>query len=593
MLKNLKFSLPLLASALAGKQGVKVLQGDWAKTDCKETIWLPPLPEGDPNVTVKALGFVGHETAHIAFTDTSFAHEIKQQPNMDTFFGIQNLLEDIRIEILQKRRFPGVSDNLDKLFKILIDEGNYGASEETEHPNKIMQNWMRNKLRFEVLNQTVFEEIDRQTDEVFKKIIPKNTQIRLEGLAFDVVNAESTRDVFNLTKQIMKMLEEEAAKEKEEEDKAEQAKQDQQAQQDSKSDQDGDSDSSQSGDTQDDDGDSSGNSSADDKSSDGDDSGSDADGQADSNVGNGSSEQDKKMSDVLKDILGAGHGDQYEDVGDVLAKEINQIKVKAASNSGAEGNDGGPLRVFNAKKQDSKGRNHAYDFEARRAVNALKQKLHVTLQAMTMGSVTRSHSGSRFTSRHLHEIKTGGKVFVKRTEGIDIDIAAALLIDISVSMNHDNRIKLATLAGYATAEALASVHGVRSAVAVFPTPTGVDYISPFGAKPVVNAQNFATLSTNGNTPLSDAMSRVSIDLLQQPQARKILLVVTDGDPNHNDQSKTVIEAATRAGVEVMGVGIGVKLDNLFKTWCTIDSIQDLPTEMFRMLQNGMTIKLAA
>lgn len=583
MLNNLKHALPLIAGALASKQGVKVLQGDWAKTNCEDTIWLPALPEGDPNVKAKALGFVGHETAHISFTDTGLWPEIKQQKNPDTFFGTMNLLEDIRIEILQKRRFPGVSSNLDELFRILVEEGVYASSKEDDHPNKIMHNWMINKLRLEVLNQQAFETIADETEQVFIKTVPKNTQIRLEALAFDVVNATSTRDVFNLTREIIKMLEEEAEKEKEKEE--EQAQQQQQTQQ-SNSNQSPDSSQSQSGDTSDVQGDSADSNGANSAGQDDGDAG-DTAGNAKSNQPG--SDQGQKMSEILQNILGAGQGDQYQDIGDVLAKQINDIKVKSAQTAT---DSSGPLRVFNANKQMSKGRNAGYDFKAKRAVNALKLKLHTMLQAQTMSSYTRSDQGSRFSKRHLHEIKVGGKVFEKRTEGIDIDIATAILIDISGSMN-GSKLETAALAGYATAEALASINGVSSAVAVFPTKTGVDYISAFGSKPVINAENFNSLSVQGDTPLSDAMSRVSIDLLQQPQTRKVLLVITDGAPNHSDQSSVVIKAAQNAGVEIMGVGIGVDLDHLFDSWCSIDTVEDLPKALFGVLQNKLSFKQAA
>ena len=593
MLNNLKNALPLIAGALASKQGVKVLQGDWAKTNCVDTIWLPALPDDDPNVRAKALGFVGHETGHIAFTDTKVVELVKTQKNPNTFFGMMNLLEDIRMEKLQKARFPGVSDNLDKLFAILVAEGVYALPKADSKPISIMNNWMLNKLRYDLLNQGAFKELAEGSDEVFEKTLPENTRIRLEALAYDVDNAKSTQDVFNLTFEIMKMIEEEAEKEQEKEEQEAQAKQQQQAQ--SQSNNSTQSSQSQSGDADDSSDDTADGSSQDTGNSNG--SGQDAGDGDDAQSASGSNgagdsndDQAQKMSDVLKSILGAGKDSQYQDIGDVLADQINTIKTEA----NARDYDGsGSLRVFNAVKHPSKGRNSDYDFQARRAVNALKQKLHTMLQSQTFNEVTRSDRGSRFSSRHLHEVKLGGKVFEKRTEGIDIDLAATLLIDISPSMSSNDKLKIAALSGYATAEALASVQGVSTAVAVFPTVSGIDYLTSFGTKPVVNAESFNQLAVFGDTPLSDAMARVSIDLIQQAQARKILIVITDGEPNHNDQSDKIIMAAINAGVEIMGVGIGVDLDHLFNTWCTINSIEDLPRSLFGMLQNKLSYKQAA
>lgn len=581
MQNNLKNALPLIASALAGKQGVKVLQGDWAKTNCVDTIWLPPLPDDDPKVRVKALGFVGHETGHIAWTDNKVTDLVRSQKNPSTFFGMMNLLEDVRMEKLQSTRFPGVADNLQKLFEVLVEEKIYFIPSDSAKPINIMQGWMINKLRYDLLNQKAFEPLITGTDEVFEKTLPLNTRIRLEALAYDVESAKSTMDVFNLTAAIMKMIEEEEENEKKQEE--EEAKQQQQTQPDDSTQSSNQSQSSDSSDESQDDGNPVNGS-----SQDGED-----DGEAQS-TGDAAGEEDgdltPKMSDILKSILGAGKDEQYQDIGDVLADQINSIKAESDKTS----YDGsGPMRVFNAVKHANKGRNATYDFEARSAVNALKLKLHTMLQSQTFNDSTRSDKGSRFSQRHLHEVKIGGKVFEKRTEGIDIDVAATLLTDISGSMNENNKLKIAALASYATAEALASVHGVVSAVAVFPTASGVDYLTTHGTKPATNAESFNRLSVYGDTPLSDAMARCSIDLLQQQKSRKMLIVVTDGEPNFDDQSEQVIKAAVNAGIEIMGVGIGVELDHLFDTWCSINSVSDLPKALFGMLQNKLTYKKAA
>lgn len=601
MLRNLKNALPLLASALANKQGVKVLQGEWAKTNCVDTIWLPPLPDDDPAVIAKALGFVGHETAHISFTDTSVNEDVARQKKPETFFGVMNLLEDIRIEILQKRRYPGVSDNLDALTKILVDEQIFSVPAADSHPAKIVFSWLLFKLRYEVLSQPAFEQILLDTQVLFEKVLSKNAQIRLEAIAFEVADAKSTRDIFNLTTEIISMLEEEAEAERQNEI----AKQQQQQQQNQAANGSGtvtDSstgDSSEGGDSEGDDSDSgdSGNGKSGDtesSTSQDDSTGSESGNDVQSGASGAGEDQgsgiEQSMADVIEQILSAGKAEQYQDIGEVLSTEINTIKTKAIK---SQKNDGsGPMRVFNAAKQPSKGRNATYDFTARATVNALKLKLHNLLQSQTMTSTHRSDQGTRFSKRHLHEIKIGGKVFEKRSEGIDIDVTVGVLIDISGSMQGDE-LKTAALAGYATAEALSSVHGVSTAVAVFPTANGVDYLSTFGSKPVVNAENFAQLSATGSTPLSDSMSRVGIDLLSQPQQRKILLVITDGEPNSGDQSAQVINAAQSAGIEIMGVGIGVELDHLFNTWCSINSIDDLPKVMFSMLQRNLSIKMAA
>jgi hypothetical protein len=89
-------SLPLIASALGRRYGVKVVIGsDKAMTDGK-SIFLPSLPlESDPDTISLARGYVDHESAHISETDFDL---VKRSALKPVEKHLWNIIEDFRIE---------------------------------------------------------------------------------------------------------------------------------------------------------------------------------------------------------------------------------------------------------------------------------------------------------------------------------------------------------------------------------------------------------------------------------------------------------------------------------------------------------------
>jgi cobalamin biosynthesis protein CobT len=108
-------SLPLVASVLGKRYGVKVaIGGDKACTD-GTVIHLPALPpDSDETLLGLVRGFVDHESAHIRATDFNVIKEGTVTPLAK---HIWNILEDWRVENSLARVFPGCRANFDWLIE--------------------------------------------------------------------------------------------------------------------------------------------------------------------------------------------------------------------------------------------------------------------------------------------------------------------------------------------------------------------------------------------------------------------------------------------------------------------------------------------
>ena len=108
-------SLPLVASVLGKRYGVKVvIGGDKACTD-GSTIHLPALPpDGDETLLGLVRSFIDHESAHVRSTDFSVLTAGTISPLTK---HIWNVIEDWRVENILAQSYPGCRTNFDWLIQ--------------------------------------------------------------------------------------------------------------------------------------------------------------------------------------------------------------------------------------------------------------------------------------------------------------------------------------------------------------------------------------------------------------------------------------------------------------------------------------------
>lgn len=191
---------------------------------------------------------------------------------------------------------------------------------------------------------------------------------------------------------------------------------------------------------------------------------------------------------------------------------------------------------------------------------------------------------------------TGGPVFVKKIEGQKIDTAFTVLIDCSGSMS-GHPLKLACDAALATTLAF-DLPEVKSRVLAFPAyvPGEVNpadcanySVKQWNERPSAPVKDYQWLEAGGGTPLAQAAFGACMELIRRKESRKILLVATDGVPDHIESARWVIDLARASGIQVLGLGIRHDTDSLFGVNSSrrVDSLGELSTAMIDLMSSAM------
>jgi hypothetical protein len=231
----------------------------------------------------------------------------------------------------------------------------------------------------------------------------------------------------------------------------------------------------------------------------------------------------------------------------------------------------------------------------KRASTALRTQLQGLLQSSVL---TRSKIGrhGRLDARRLHRVSVAdARVFKRNGRKIGINTAVHILLDCSGSMRR--RIALTTQVCHAVAIALDAIDGINVGVTAFPAGCPTDGGNANDQGPTVcpiltHGQrmhpNFA-VSATGCTPLGEALWWVLQQMQPLPESRKMILVLTDGDPDSFPVARDAIEDGRRIGVEIYGLGIlSEAISKLLPEHSrTINDLSELAPAMFGMLRGAL------
>jgi hypothetical protein len=648
--KHVIKALPLLASALGRKYGVKVeIGGDSAYTDGR-TIHLPSLPaEGDPGLLALARGFIDHESAHIRETDFAL---LQRQSLTPLGKHLWNLVEDYRVEEKLAAIFPGCGDNLNRLLRYLLQENQFQI--ETTDGQQPVLNWLLCKIRGWRVNE--FERYAktsaRETETRFPGLLEK-----LSPMVDDIpVRCQSAQDSLDIARDLLRVLEEYSAdiQEQLEEQKRKrgstpagngdraQAKTgdgntgnlDSRQAPDEKSipepadnttrkpasDQASDPDNDNSrqapdspptqeqscNDINDIHGENPGGNTSPQRVSD---SEAAPEGEApdrdmapeqvtnDEDIQNqmpGGQARQARLTDEqlnrsrqnLQAMLNADKAGLPQDMEQIMSKALGQLSAM---------NNELLVSVAVVNPAPTWDLNEIQINAVRKATTALRIRLQGLLQSQVFKPGQHGYRG-RLDTRGLHRLAVNNpKVFKKKEYRQGLDTAVHILLDSSGSMLRDNAINLASQACYATAQALALIPGVVLAVTAFPgtTITTPERINRHTVTPILTAgqkmHGKFGFNPGGGTPMDSALWWVMAQTRALPQKRKIILIITDGQPDHEDSARQAIASAIKQGLELYGIGINNQhIQNLLpQSSQVINKIDDLPASMFGLLQKTL------
>jgi nitric oxide reductase activation protein len=228
----------------------------------------------------------------------------------------------------------------------------------------------------------------------------------------------------------------------------------------------------------------------------------------------------------------------------------------------------------------------------RAASVALRRRLAALVQASRTEARRRGRRGHHLAGRQLYRLVCRDPgIFLARDRRKTPDTAVLILLDRSSSMQR--RIAVAQRAALATALALQEIPGCAVAVAAFPG-SAADRVVPllgFTEQASRAAGRFA-LRAEGGTPLAEALWWAGYALLRRPEARRLLLVVTDGDPADWEATRELIARCRNSGIEVVGLGIqaGRLAQSLFGARDAEDltDLDQLAPALFRLLERRLT-----
>ena len=568
--RHLSQSLHILGPLLGERVGVNVrIGGAKAATD-GNTIYLPSLPLDHAEAEALGFGLVLHESNHVRHTDFS----------VDKGEGLRgdlvNILEDVRIDRLGQHRYPGARMREEALVATLLARGEAVIPQPNDPPERLLPAYIAWQLTHAVNGIQAAEAPASTSRALFEATFTEALRTALDEQIVRVTDCSSTADVARLADEIMAMLEARSTPEG------------------------GDPPGDQEGAHSDDstpDATSSDGSSATERTTTG------ADGTpaqqevhgADGTAQTPSSPEEEPVvetpgeaareREALSRALGGGASGDFEGFGELAARALEAIAKDGSHVSIGVGYQGDDDQE-DEKPPEARGR---FDARVKRTTNALRQKLPRLLQAESLSRRARCATGRRLDFRRLAGVAVGEtRLFLQETAGISTETAVHLLLDRSSSMATDRRIEVAREACYAASLALQAVPGVSVAVSAFPGPgRGTIACLARGGERVEQAESrFAGLQPRGGTPLAEAMLFGARALLAERKPRRILLVITDGE-YPAEIGRPLVERLGRAGIESVGVGIACDCGPIFPVARTIGQVGELPSALFRLLEETL------
>lgn len=604
-------ALPLVAAAYGQKMGVKVAIGgndSDAYTDGR-TIVLPNIST-DKYPKEVLWGYLAHEASHIRFTD----FHVPRDPGVHA--ALTNIIEDARIEREMVKAYPGVAADLDAIWKYLKDAGYIQDVSPDTAPAGIIQMYCLYFLRCQQLGQAILKDSLDTAEEALEAVFPKGVCIRLRGILRAVPSLRNTYQAAHMARQILEMLEDEAEKEQQQPPESDKQGDDEEQQNSDETSQSGDSGDSRSSGEDEEPDDEDGTEDEADSSVDGDD-GDDAkatgnaDDDAEGDEGADSAKESSDADDADETDQGeteqgdtasntddantaaAIHSVLNADGTDVMSDPIGELKGDMQEESKEDDQPCNPISIPREDPRalacDTPGLAEQMADHVKATSAKLQQRLVGLVEATQRQPARPARRGRRVDARRLARTTTGDmRVFKGRQDVKAPNASVHVLVDMSGSMiisqddldqfhakhghspqlhdlhmmtgDVDSRDKMgfsmpfqvARNATLALAKALGRIKGVNMGVTAF--STDVTPVLRHGES--VNSQTLKkfSIAPRGRTALDEALLYSGTELSKTKEDRKVIIVLSDGEPDRGSETKYVIDQLSGA-VEFVGIGI--------------------------------------
>ncbi|WP_137887451.1 VWA domain-containing protein [Pseudomonas sp. 2FE] len=616
--KSLIGSLPIYAQHLAELTGVKVrVEGNQAFTDGKNV--NVPFTEDDLPLT---FGYIAHECSHVRNTVMECFEIAAPKPFRRS---VLNILEDIRIENLSIEQYPGTESDLNYLVKKVLGKTLDPAAVEAKAPLSIVHDTLLLAGRWMVLKQDLAQPAQVMLA-AQEKLLGKTLSEEIMQKVSGVLKCASTHEALELADAIIGMLPSEEEQQEDDQPQPDEGSEGAPEEQDSseggdqQQDEKQDGDEGGEGDGQDE-ADDSGNSDSSAGSAEGE---GDENGQPDSEQKSSaggqsdSSEQSQSQPGQGSDAGQPGEADQQADgkpssKASNLRKQANEATEEDLKGLISEvGDAAGEMLGRKASRErierppfvlGGRSSNRSDTASARRAQlgieqsSGLRQSLNGLLQAQVDCRVRLKRSGKRIDTGRIAMLKGGEtRVFRSKARAERQSAAIQILLDKSGSMK--DSMDQAEAAVYAVLHALEGISLVTSGAMSFPERKGAGEQQCSLIKSpnerlsrAVNTGGFGSMA-EGGTPLAQALWPAAVEVLRAKGEKKILFVITDGEPSGGTApAKEMIERCEASGIEVIALGFGSANDyilkNLFSQYRAVGEVSRLKNALFELVREAL------
>ena len=555
--RALERALPIVAAAYGEQFGVNVvLSGQDAWTDGK-TIGLPLL-DNMTELKDVLFGYLAHESAHVRDTDLDVLGECKNMLEK----SLLNLIEDIRIEGVIQQAFPGTEFTLSAMEQYIHDQGWTPVPSTDDNEATQLFRYLYHRMYGVVLNRQCYSsELIEESRAVMAQVYPPGIFGRLDDIFGQYMHTlSSTRECLKVARLILQALkdsEEEQRPTDEElpEDNSENSCQDAGAQ--------------ASGQDISDDG------LNEDTSSDGDMSLTDESAQGSKCLDSYGIETsgDTGGEETLHERI-MQETDLPDDVMDNLKSRLQDQAMKDGNTQcrSIDACDIGQLDLTKGNQDELR--------EGIIASSVIRSKLLGLLQAQSREKKWLHTKGKRVDGRRLSRAAMGNPtVFIQRDIQKRPDTAVHVLLDNSGSMYKSQA--TANQAAVSLALAVSSIPKSDIAVSAFPglRDSSVCPIIHRG-QPVRANLNCFDIGSVGSTPLAEAMLFSAKELSSSRREKKVLIIVTDGEPN-DTHTVRYMNDVTEGHIDVYAIGIqSNSVSKLFRNWTMINDVKELQHSLF-------------
>lgn len=293
--------------------------------------------------------------------------------------------------------------------------------------------------------------------------------------------------------------------------------------------------------------------------------------------GGGKRPTPEEIAEMLKNKTG------YGDLSALIQSELDGIAESTPSSELA----GIPMLPDIGRLKGNYGK--LDEVEAISAASRMRARMMGMLQSIKMQPKSYGLSGRKLANGRLVRMATGDpRIFRKKTEAKVVNTAVSVLLDLSGSMN--GRYEVANAAAFALHTTLFGLKGVAICSMEFSgkeKEPDVNVLVDFGKKP--KSDNFNHHPFDG-TPTDTAIWAGRAILLQRPEPRKIMLILTDGCPDDSNETKAATKKTMQDGIEIAAIGIMANsVKNYWDNHKIIETIQELPAAMFGIME-GLLIQ---